>query len=66
MTASMNDKGTKPGIGSYGAVFLLLVEAVLDLLLLPFRFARFLVNRKSICLRIRNMITDRTAVPGKE
>lgn len=65
-TAGMNDVKPKPGPCSYIAVVRLLIEAVVDLLLLPFRFAGFLVMRRSIGSRIRKMITDGAVSSGKE
>lgn len=55
----MTKERIKPGAGSYLTVIGLLFEAMLELLVLPFRLGVFLLRKKKVSNEISRLLRDR-------
>jgi predicted PurR-regulated permease PerM len=62
----VNDKRIKPGVASYFKVVILLVEAIIDLIALPFRLVFFMVGRKKVVREIHGMLKEGSRHQGPQ
>jgi hypothetical protein len=55
----MTTERIKPGAGSYLIVILLLFEAILELVVMPFRLGAFLLRKTKVSNEISRLLRDR-------